>query len=69
MRRMRSVKAALKVKMSALLMVLLLGSLARMRYLPQEMECRMRIMSSSGRFTRSFISCSDSFSSAHKSQK
>jgi hypothetical protein len=39
-----------------LLMVLPAGSLDSSLYLPQDSECRMRTMSSSGRLTRSFIS-------------
>lgn len=64
MRRMRSVKAMLMEKVSFLPGALPGGSLARILYLLQDSECRMRTRSSSGRLARSRISLNVSFSSA-----
>ena len=64
MRRRRSVKAAFMEKVSFLPGVLPGGSFARILYLRQDSECRMRTRSSSGRLARSRISANVSLSSA-----
>ena len=64
---MRSVKLAFMEKVSVLPGVLVGGSFARILYLLQDSECRMRTRSSSGRLARSRISLNVNLSSAQHS--